>query len=46
MCIRDRRGSISIDEWNRQVAAAQELRDQMLEGRMELATYRLKLQEL
>lgn len=43
---RKQRGSISIDEWNRQVAAAQELRDQMLEGRMELATYRLKLQEL
>jgi len=43
---RKQRRTLSVDEWNRKVAQAQELRDKAEEGKMDAAALRMTLKGL
>jgi len=43
---RKQRGTLSVEEWNRKVAQAQELRDKAAEGKMDIANLRMALRGL
>lgn len=43
---RKQRGTLSVDEWNRKVAEAQRLRDEALEGKMDVVALRMWLEGL